>query len=392
MPSILVISFVEWAGAYQRPQHLADRLAARGWRVTYASPGYLHRRGRRVASGLELPAGLRVIEPAALPGASRWSAVAALNDWWMARKLRGLTREPWDTIVFNDPRFAGLAATLPARRRIFDCMDDLTAQSPSARVAERRLDRALEAADRVWTGTPSLKERLKGRHAHLRFVAGGVDAERFANPDPAEIEAARVEVHSLFSGHPSPIPDFESPIANPQSPISKSAAAGPLAGYFGVLNERVDMRLIEALLASGPWRVLLIGPSTSRVPRLPDNPRLRRLGPRPYAALPAYLALFDLALIPYDTHGPHRFLYPVKALEYLAGGKPVLASPLPDLEALLGSYLELADGPAAWREGGRRLLVDRSAAQARARAGRAAACRTWDAMLDEMLADLTIDD
>jgi glycosyltransferase involved in cell wall biosynthesis len=246
--------------------------------------------------------------------------------------------------------------------RRLDCMDDLAAQAPTPRHAERWLDRALATADRVWTGTPSLADRLAGRHAHLRFVAGGVEGARFAAPDPAEVEAVRQD-----------LPPGE----------------GPVAGYFGVLNERVDMRCIEALLDSGPWRVLLIGPATSRAPRLPDHPRLRWIGPRPYRTLPAYLALFDLALIPYDTQGPHRYLYPVKALEYLAGGKPVLATPLEDLKRMLGAYVELADGPEAWREAGRRLLADRSAAQAKARNGQAEACRrTWDAMVDEMLEDL----
>lgn len=363
MPAALLISFVEWAGAFQRPHHLALGLARRGWEVTYASPGYLHRRARRVASGLDLPPNLAVLEPPALPGASRLAALAALNQFLMARSLAAARRTPWDAVIFNDPRWGAVAARLAARRRIFDCMDDLSATAPSAGWAASMEARALAVADRVWTGTASLADRLAGRHASVRFIPCGVEAERFAAPDPAAVEAARAD-----------LPPGE----------------GPLAGYFGVLNERVDMRRVAALLDAG-WRVLLIGPATSRMPALPQTDRLRYIGARPYAQLPAYLAHFDLALIPYDTTGPHRFLYPVKALEYLAGAKPVLSTPLPDVVRFLSDYVMLADAPEDWAAAGRRLLAEREPAALQALRGQTyARSRSWDAMVDEMSTDLAI--
>jgi glycosyltransferase involved in cell wall biosynthesis len=363
MASVLIVSFVEWAGAFQRPQHLALGLARRGWDVTYASPGYLHRRARRFDSGLELPPNLRVVEPPQLPGASRWRAAAAINLTLMQRNLARLRSSPWDAIVFNDPRWASVVRSLPARRRVFDCMDDLSGASPSAAWAARMEALALEVADRVWTGTASLADRLQGRHRDVRFHPGGVDSAHFGAPDPDEVGRALGDL---------------------------PAGDGPLAGYFGVLNERLDLDRILALMKSGPWRVLLIGPSTSRAPRLPDDPRLRWIGPRPYARLPAYLAHFNLGLIPYRTDGPHRFLYPVKALEYLAGGKPVLATPLPDICRFLGDYVELADTPDEWTRAGERLLRPAAAALARVERGRLyARAHTWDAMVDGMQHSLT---
>ncbi|MEN6624823.1 MAG: glycosyltransferase [Candidatus Sumerlaeia bacterium] len=362
MASALIISFVEWSGAFQRPQHLALGLARRGWDVTYLSPGYVHRRAKGVESGVELPANLRVVEPAALPGGSRLGLVADINAKLMLARARRLSAAPWDVVIFNDPRWGGLAARIPARRRILDYMDDLGAQTADPlRSAGLEAD-ALAAADRVWTGTGSLADRLAGRHASVRFIPCGVDAELFAAPNPAC--AADVE-RDLPPG------------------------GGPLAGYFGVLNERFDVTRVEALLDGGPWRVLLIGPMTTRCAPLPRTDRLKYIGPRPYVALPSYLARFDLALIPYDTTGPHRFLYPVKALEYLAGGKPVLSTPLPDIVRFLGRYVELADTAADWREASSRLASAPVAALEKARAGQAyAAGRSWSAMLDEMEIDL----
>jgi glycosyltransferase involved in cell wall biosynthesis len=101
------------------------------------------------------------------------------------------------------------------------------------------------------------------------------------------------------------------------------------------------------------------------------------------------LACFDLAIIPYRTDGPHRFLYPVKALEYLAGGKPVLTTPLPDIKRFLGEVVELADGPEAWRAAGERLAQPDATVRQRVEAGRRLAMeRSWDAMLDEMESQL----
>ncbi len=362
MASALIISFVEWAGAFQRPQHTALGLARRGWDVTYLSPGFVHRSVGHVASGLEIPPNLRVVEPAVLPGGSRSVAVAAINLWLMRRGARRISRQPWDVLIFNDSRWAVLAHELPARRKIFDYMDDLSAEMANPSEALTREAAALNAADCVWTGTASIEARLAGRAKPVRFVPCGVDADMFAHPDPQY--AADVE-RDLPPGN------------------------GPIAGYFGALNERFDSRRVMEFVAAAPWRLILIGPISSRFGWMPDHDRVKYIGARPYVMLPSYLARFDLALIPYDTAGPHRFLYPVKALEYLAGGKPVLSTPLPDVVRFLGHYVEIADTESDWRAAGARLAADRAAALEKARAGQAyAASRTWDAMLDDMIADM----
>lgn len=371
MPSMLIISFVEWSGAFQRPQHMALGFARRGWDVTYVSPDYLHRKSQQVESGIELPPNLNVVRPAALPGGSRLNLVNRINDANLARTIKS-SRGEFDAVIFNDPKWATLAASLKARLRLWDCMDDLSAAAPSAEWAEHRELEALHIADRVWTGTASLADRLSGAHAHVRFIPCGVEGERFANPEADETARAQSELRSLFNAEDR-----------------NGNASGPLAGYFGALNERVRVDLIEALLAES-WNVLLIGPSSSRMAPLPKNPGLRAIGPRPYASLPAYLACMDLALIPYDTQGPHRFLYPVKALEYLAGGKPVLSTPLPDVARFLKDYVVLGESAEEWGRIAREWPSLRADAAARALAGQAYALgRTWGAMIDEMSEELT---
>ena len=142
----------------------------------------MHRRAARVASGVDLPPGLRIVESPALPGSARSAFVARLNARLMLRTLRReapADHAPWDLIIFNDPRAARVAAALPTRRRVFDCMDDLAAMLPSAAFAQAAEAQSLAVADRVWTGTFSLAERLQGRHASVRFIPCGVDAAHF---------------------------------------------------------------------------------------------------------------------------------------------------------------------------------------------------------------------
>lgn len=393
---MLILSFVEWAGAFQRPQHMAHGFARRGWTVRYVSPGYVHRRAERVSSGVETPPGLVAIEPPALPGARRSRLIGRANEWSVLRAARaaapvaGGRPAPFDVVVFNDPRWARVASRVPARLRIFDAMDDLSAYAPDPEWAARTEAEALAVADRVWTGTAAMADRLSERRpGEVRFVPCGADGERFANPEPAEVARARAEIDEAFAraaGRAS------AGVAPPSS--SPPAPAPPLAGYFGALNERIDPDAIAGLLDAG-WRVLLVGPESSGLPPLPADPRLLRVGPRPYASLPAYLAVMDLAIVPYRTDGPNRFLYPVKALEYLAGGVPTLSTPLPDVRRFLSDFLRIEEGRDAWRRLAESLRdADagtplRAEMRARTERGRAyALSRSWDAMVAEMAAEL----
>ncbi len=367
MPSILIISFVEWAGAFQRPQRIAMGFAARGWDVTYASPGYAHRKRKGVESGLATPPNLRVVSPLALPGASRARAVEQINDAAMRITLARVSPasgDKWDAILFNDPRWSTLTESLPAKSVIFDAMDDLSHAQSDPSVWLARLDHALKSSRKIWTGASIMAERLNSMGTLAKFIPNGVDYELFANPDPREVEKARSEIaasnHTKF----------------------------PLAGFFGALNERIKAEYITALLEEG-WRVALIGPPSSRCPKLPKHERLIVMGAKPYASLPAYLALMDLAIIPYDIEGAHRYLYPVKALEYLAGGKPVLSTPVPDLVKFLGEAILFGERPEDWRNIAREWETIKTDAYAKAARGQEfARRRSWNSMIDDMESEL----
>ncbi len=392
MKSLLLLSFVEWGSGFQRPQHMAVGFARRGWRVVYASPGHLHRKRRRTPSGLDLPPNLEVMEPPALPGARHSNLIMGINqkimglalnphadrmmkfNWQLfGRAQDGDDRQPWDALIFNNPMWSPMIRHMPAHLKILDAMDDLSPTVRDPGQIDNLEHMALEFVDGVWTGASAMAERFSGKHRKVRFIPCGVDAERFAHPNAAEVAKVKEELRAIF-GDEKNSDDKQSP---------------PLAGFFGVINERFNPDLLNPLLDAG-WRVILIGPSSHFVTwRLSRSHSLRFLGPRPYASLPAYLACLDLALIPYHVEGAHRFLNPVKALEYLAGGKPVLSSALPEIEKFLGEYVLIGRTPEDWSRIAREwpAVCDQTRQQA-LRGQIFARARSWDAMVDEMSEDL----
>lgn len=380
MPKLLIISFVEWAGAFQRPQHQAVELARRGWEVTYLGPAYPHRGAAGAGPGFDLPEGLKIEQARALPGGRIFSVIERFNEMSFQRTVAGSLGGSsagsgqsalWDAVIFNDPRWAAAAAATRARVRVWDRMDDLSASAPTEAWGREREADALRLADLIWTGTPSLADltqtqaREAGLERSIRFISGGVDAAHFEHPKPEAVARAREE-------------------------LGGGEGAAPLGLYFGAINERVNGRYLEALLDAG-WRVALIGPGSSRAPRLRAAAGLRVLGPKTYDSLPAYLALADAGLIPYTTEGPNQHLYPVKAMEYLAGGKPVLSTPLPNLQRELGPYLWFGSRPADWAALAGDWKRHAAALGEQALAGQAhVRGRGWGVMAQEMIADLLV--
>lgn len=374
MPRALIISFVEWAGAFQRPQHLAVELARQGWEVTYLGPAYPHRGAAGLGAGFELPETLTLVSARALPGGRIFSVLERYNESSFRRtaaELGGTVHGPvsWDAVIFNDPRWAEAAAATRARVRVWDRMDDLSESAPTEAWGREREADALGLADLIWTGTPSLEaltlDQLgtAGLKKPARFLACGVDVERFGTAEIGAMARARDE-------------------------MGGGSGAAPVAVYFGAINERMNGKYVEALLEAG-WRVALIGPGSSRAPRLRAAEGLRLLGPRAYDALPAYLGAADAALIPYHTEGANRHLYPVKALEYLAGAKPVLSTPLPNVEKVLGDYVWIGALPEDWTQLAQNWKKYRDLLQERALAGQAwVRGRTWAAMAAEMAAEI----
>jgi UDP-galactopyranose mutase len=234
---------------------------------------------------------------------------------------------------------------------VYDCMDELSLFRGAPRDLIDREARLLAAADLVFTGGQSLYEAKREKHPRVHPFPSSIDAEHFRQ--------AREE----RSG-----------------PADQAGIPGPRLGYFGVIDERLDLDLLAAVAEARPdWNIVMVGPVVKIDPEsLPRRSNLHWLGMKGYPELPEYLAGWDVALMPFALNESTRFISPTKTPEYLAGGRPVVSTPIRDVVKPYGEsgMVEIADGPEAFVA-----AVDRVLRRALARTDR----EQWLRQVDEHL-------
>jgi glycosyltransferase involved in cell wall biosynthesis len=208
------------------------------------------------------------------------------------------------TVWFYTPMALKFARDLRAAVRVYDCMDELSAFRGAPRELQGLERELFERADLVFTGGQSLYESKRGLHPSVHLFPSSVDAEHFRK--------AR-----------GPLPD----------PADQRAIKGPRIGFFGVIDERLDLELLERIARECPdWSLVILGPVVKIDPSsLPRLPNIHYLGQKRYEELPAYLANWDVAIMPFALNESTRFISPTKTLEYLAGGKPVVSTMIRDV-------------------------------------------------------------
>jgi UDP-galactopyranose mutase len=194
---------------------------------------------------------------------------------------------------------------VPRDVTVYDNMDELAAfrgASPELLDLEARL---FTEADVIFTGGRSLYEAKKTRHPNVHCFPSSVDAAHFAS--------ARLKLE--------------------QDPLDQQCIPRPRIGFFGVVDERMDMLLLKKLAELRPnWHFVIVGPVAKvRLEDLPRAENLHWLGMRSYSELPSYLARWDVGLMPFALNESTRFISPTKTPEFLAAGLPVVSTPVPDV-------------------------------------------------------------
>jgi UDP-galactopyranose mutase len=123
----------------------------------------------------------------------------------------------------------------------------------------------------------------------------------------------------------------------------------PRLGYFGVVDERMDLELVRAVAESRPdLQIVLVGPVVKIDPAsIPSLPNVHHLGQKRYEELPAYIAGWDVAIMPFARNDATKFISPTKTLEYLAAGRPVVSTSIRDVVHPYGDegLVRIADAP-----------------------------------------------
>ena len=301
LPDVICFSHLRWDFVFQRPQHLMTRCARDSHRLFFFEEP-VYEDGIVPRLDLQSSRGVHVAVPRLPSGIDERTAIAAqralLDDLVGRHAIRACVA--W----YYTPMALPFSQHLDAAAIVYDCMDELSSFKGAPAVLKDREALLLSRADLVVTGGQSLYEAKRHQHGNIHPFPSSVDVDHFA-------QARRVDV----------------------DPPDQAAIPRPRLGFFGVIDERMDLELLDGLAAVRPdWHLVLLGPIVKVDPaQLPQRPNIHYLGVKQYEELPQYVAGWDVALLPFARNEATRFISPTKTPEYMAAGKPVVSTSIRDV-------------------------------------------------------------
>ncbi|MBY3318624.1 UDP-galactopyranose mutase [Rhizobium laguerreae] len=320
---LICFSHLRWDFVLQRPQHLMERFS-RERPVFYFEefiPTDHH---------------LAYLEIHPFEGTSVKAVRPRIPHWWNAAEQEAALRRLLNDLIllnggkrpilwFYTPLMFGFARHVDAVAIVYDCMDELANfkfAPPNLKACEQAL---MASADVVFTGGLSLYEARRDQHDNIHPFPSGVDTHHF--------HAARCSL---------PVPADQADIPQPR------------LGYYGVIDERLDLDLVSSVASARPdLSFVFLGPIVKISPdNLPRGANIHYLGQKAYADLPAYLSSWQAALMPFALNEATRFISPTKTPEYLAAGRPVVGTQIVDVVRGYGDVpgVFLANGSEAFAE------------------------------------------
>jgi UDP-galactopyranose mutase len=301
--TLICFSHLRWNFVFQRPQHLMCRFAREMNVIYWEEPVDIGPRETAFLQIREADNGrnVRIIVPhlpQGMPDDAREAALSRLLDAHLA-SVRG-TLIAW----YYTPMMLPFSRDIDADVTVFDAMDELS-KFKFAPVKLLELEQELiDRADVVFTGGSSLYEAKKDRHDNIHCFPSSVDRAHFCKARARQFD-----------------------------PADQEDLPKPRLGFYGVIDERFDIDLLDKVAAMRPdWSFVMVGPVVKiSEDDLPRRPNIHYLGGKTYEQLPAYLSGWDVALMPFAMNESTQFISPTKTPEYLAGGKPVVSTPIKDV-------------------------------------------------------------
>ena len=299
--SLVCFSHLRWDLVFQRQQHLMTRFARIMPVLVIEEPAFEgteppHFKSYSVADNLT------IFVPHLMQGMPANTAISAQR--LLTGKLLREARIETPVLWYYTPMALQFADAITAAVTVYDCMDELSAFQDAPPELRRLETDLLGRTDIVFTGGMSLYEAKRAQHPNVHAFPSAVDTEHFGKaravlPDPAD----------------------------------QAGIPWPRLGFFGVIDERLDRELVASLARLRPdWQLILVGPVVKIDPAsLPQADNIHYLGRKPYEDLPAYMANWNAAMMPFARNAATRFISPTKTPEYLAGGKPVVSTPVIDV-------------------------------------------------------------
>jgi UDP-galactopyranose mutase len=348
---LVCFSHLRWDFVYQRPQHLLTR-CARERRVFFIEePIFGH--GSTRLDIQERDGGVLVVVPHLPEGLrSEVATTAVLKEMVHTLFSEHGIREY--VFWYYTPMALSFTKDFSPKASIYDCMDELSAfKGAHSRLGDFEQE-LFRRVDLVFTGGQSLYEAKRNAHPAVYAFPSSIDVSYFGK--------ART-----ITGDPE----------------DQAAIPHPRLGFFGVIDERFDIELLDAMARMRPdWQFVMIGPIVKIHPdTLPKHPNIHYLGAKKYEELPGYLAGWDIAMLLFARNESTRFISPTKTPEYLAAGKPVISTSITDVIRPYGelNLVKIADSPTEFI---------RAAEEFMSKGGEDA---DWLNRVDEFLADMSWD-
>jgi hypothetical protein len=311
----VVLSHLRWDGVWQRPHHLISRfapVARRTWFVEEPVPRPISAPRLRLDHYGPVTRVVPELPVSELQRTHReWFTFGDEPEADLLALLGDAGEGSGPLVWMYTPLALPLARRLMPRLLVYDVMDDLSSFHGAADAMSLRQMQALAEADVVFTGGRSLHEFAL---AHRRWgttacFPSGVDLAHFRRARDLRVPRQR-----------------------------------PVAGYLGVIDERIDLVLVDQLATLLPqWEIRMVGPVTKIAEAdLPRGGNISWQGQRPYAELPRILAGWDVALMPFALNQATRSISPTKTPEYLAAGLDVVSTAVPDVVRDYGGIVHVA--------------------------------------------------
>ena len=297
---VLCLSHLRWNFVFQRPQHLLTRCAKYRRVFFFEEPMVDSDAARLVVTHAtenlfvavpHLPEGLT-------PEETNAALVAMIDGLIDDHDLQSYL------LWYYTPMALPFTRHLAPSAIVYDCMDELSGFKGAPTEMGRRERELFGRADVVFTGGMSLYEHKRAHHHNIHPFPSSVDVRHFSK-----------------ARQPQADPDDQKDI--PALRI----------GFFGVIDERLDVALVDETAALRPdWHFVFVGPVVKIDPAiLPRRHNVHFLGAKSYDELPRYLAGWDVAMLPFARNDATRFISPTKTPEYLAAGKPVVSTSIQDV-------------------------------------------------------------
>jgi glycosyltransferase involved in cell wall biosynthesis len=351
-PDLVVFSHLRWSWVWQRPQQLMSRLAASHHTWFIEEPF--------VDADIDRPSmcwtthGRITVGRLHIPGPDRHVGFDAPEAAQLFESVSAAVAGEVPILWLYTPLAYPAAQAIAHHTLVFDVMDDLASFKGASPHLKSLHMTVLDEADIVFTGGRSLHNSVTTRRPDNTYLfPSGVETEHYA--------------HALKLRQPSD---------------------RPVAGYVGVIDERLDLDLVAAAADLLPeWCFMMVGPVAKIDPaELPQRPNIQYMGPVTYEQLPEMMAKFHVALMPFAHNEATRSISPTKTLEYLAAGLRVVSTSVPDVVNDYGHLVHLGDDPETFAQACVEAFVDADDALYHARCTPVLEWRHWDGIAKRMAA------